>query len=80
MAEVLSLEEARRARLELRQVSLDHAVMHPALRWLAGDDGHAHRRTRAGVTACGLSGPLTLADTDRRPCRDCYTERVQPAS
>lgn len=50
------------------------APMHPALRWtpiFAGNE-HQHRRTSAGHTACGLPGPLTLAETTLPHCDRCW--------
>lgn len=72
MGEVVSLAEARRARTERRRALAEHAVMHPALRWLAGGDGLAHRRTRDGRTVCGTAGQLVLADADAEHCPHCY--------
>lgn len=52
------------------------APMHPALRWtpLLSDDTRQHRRTQAGNTACGLYGPLVLADPTDGHCPDCFPE------
>ena len=50
------------------------APMHPALRWrpvlLEGDK--QHRRGAGDHTACGLPGPLTLAEADLDYCTACY--------
>ena len=48
------------------------APMHPALRWTPVFAGHEaqHRRTPGGDTACGLPGPLTLADLTAQFCSD----------
>lgn len=80
MAEIASLDVARRRRLQTGRALAEHAVMHPSLRWTARSAEGAHRRTATGVTVCGLPGPLTLATRHDRPCRDCYTVPVAPAS
>lgn len=80
MAEIISLEDVRRRRSELGRALADGAVMHPALRWVSGGEPFAHRRTPGGVTVCGLSGPLTLAEAGARLCRDCYTVPVAATS
>lgn len=50
------------------------APTHPALRWtpaLAGSPMQ-HRRGHGDATACGLPGPLTLAETTDARCPDCF--------
>lgn len=80
MVEIVSLDAARRRRTELDRALADGAVMHPALRWVCGDDSYAHRRMPSGVTVCGLDGPLMLAEPSERLCRDCYTVPVAATS
>ena len=80
MAEITSLDTARRKRSQLNRALAENAVMHPSLRWTTTASTGAHRRTPTGETVCGLSGPLKLAHTDDRLCRDCYTVPVAPAS
>lgn len=73
MGEILGLEKARQARAERRRLLAKHAVMHPALRWLARrGNAQAHRRHPGGSTACGLPGPLILADKSFPFCPVCY--------
>ncbi|MEV8634253.1 hypothetical protein AB0395_21620 [Streptosporangium sp. NPDC051023] len=81
MGEVISLQQARRARYRRRLALAEHAVMHPALRWVTGEgDSVAHRRTPAGATACGVQGPLLLAAAGTGRCADCYPgARREPA-
>ncbi|MEW9530786.1 hypothetical protein [Microbispora sp. NPDC049125] len=72
MGEVVSLAEARAERARAAELS-SRVVMHPALRWVrAGDPVWAHRRLRDGRTACGKTGPLTLADRTVARCPGCY--------
>ena len=50
------------------------APNHPALRWTPvwnPDARGQHRRDGEG-TACGLAGPLTLAEPDDKRCPDCF--------
>jgi hypothetical protein len=79
MAEIVSLDAARR-RSHLTQALADGAVMHPALRWVCDGGPYAHRRMPSGMTVCGLSGPLMLAEPSERLCRDCYTVPVAATS
>ena len=73
MGEVVGLAEAQRRRAEVRRARAEQAVMHPALRWYAGDDiSRAHRRRHDGGTACGAEGPLVLADRNTAFCPLCY--------
>jgi hypothetical protein len=72
MGELASLSEARRQRLERRRLLAEQAPQHPALRWNGGAGPLAHRRARDGATACGIPGPLTLADLDDAYCPICY--------
>jgi hypothetical protein len=80
MAEIASLDAARRRRGELNRALADGAVMHPALRWTCDGAPYAHRRTRSGDTVCGLAGALVLAEPSERLCRDCYTVPVAATS
>ena len=72
MGEVIQLAQVRARRQERCRALAGHAVMHPVLQWTAGGSPAAHRRTRAGTTACGLPGPLTLADRGTERCPHCY--------
>jgi hypothetical protein len=80
MAEIVSLDSARRRRSRLGRAMADGALMHPALRWMDQCSPYAHRRLPGGVTVCGLSGPLRLAEPADRLCRDCYTVPVAATS
>lgn len=61
--------EARALRIE------EHAMRHPALRWVAGDVFYiAHRRTDDG-TACGAEGDLVLSPPGVPLCSECYPGR-----
>lgn len=67
------LVDLANARAERARVYEDLAVMHPALRWVAGSAWWvAHRRTLAGSTACGAAGSLILAPPGVPLCPDCY--------
>ncbi|MEQ7008334.1 hypothetical protein ABN028_19355 [Actinopolymorpha sp. B17G11] len=46
------------------------APNHPALRWWPANDAHQHRRSPGGedTTACGMPGPLFLADATAPRC------------
>lgn len=49
------------------------APMHPSFRWtpvLGDGPARQHRRTEDGNTACGLLGPLNLADGTEERCTD----------
>jgi hypothetical protein len=70
------LDQARQRRAERIRAAAEHATLHPALRWAAGDDGAAHRRTRDGRTVCGEPGPLVLADAGTELCPACYPSRT----
>lgn len=72
MGDVVSMINAREKRAQLRRALAHHAVMHPALRWVTETCGRAHRRIPGGYTACGIPGPLTLADRDAKFCTICY--------
>lgn len=54
------------------------APRHPALRWTPIIDGprRQHRRGDHGDTACGLAGPLTLAESTDARCPDCFPPRA----
>lgn len=69
------MAEAVTRRADRRRLLALHAAMHPALRWTAGDEPGAHRRTRAGIAVCGAAGPLLLAPPGADLCPDCYPER-----
>lgn len=72
----LGQHRAKRAARALRIE--EHAVRHPALRWVAGDKFYiAHRRTNAG-TACGAEGDLILAPPGVPLCSQCYPNRGTP--
>ncbi|MFB9880807.1 hypothetical protein ACFFMN_22895 [Planobispora siamensis] len=74
MGEVISIGRARQARVERRLALAEHAVMHPSLRWVTGnDDQVAHRRHSDGGTICGAAGPLLLAPTGANRCPHCYS-------
>lgn len=76
MGDLFSLEDARQARAARWRAVAGLAAMHPALRWVAGGDPYAHRRTLKAGTVCGLPGPLAAADTSRRLCPACYPPRA----
>lgn len=48
--------------------------LHPALRWTPIGSGtpRQHRRTAIGDTACGVAGPVTLAETSDPYCPSCF--------
>jgi hypothetical protein len=70
---VVDIEDLRRRRETRRLAAAALAPLHPALRWSA-EDGHAHRRTRAGGTACGAPGVLRLAPPQAALCPSCYRQ------
>jgi hypothetical protein len=55
------------------------APFHPALRWYpANGEALQHRRSVSDVdaTACGLAGPLMLAETTDGRCLHCFPKAV----
>lgn len=74
MGDVIDFDAARARRVQQRAAA---AVMHPALRWAAGEDqATGHRRAAATSTAwCGAAGTLTIAGSGARLCPDCYPGR-----
>jgi hypothetical protein len=73
---ICSLDDARERRRQRRLAAAEHAGWHPALRWLTPGSAPAHRRASDGGTACGESGPLTLASPGVDLCQDCYPARA----
>lgn len=76
MGDVVELAQARERRADHLREMVEQSVMHPALRWMTSETpGLAHRRRREGDTACGLDGPLVLAELDTERCAVCYPRR-----
>lgn len=47
---------------------------HPALRWRPLEGAELQHRRAGAQTACGLLGPLGLAESDWGRCPACYEE------
>jgi hypothetical protein len=79
VGKLIYLDAARGHRDNRLAAAALHARMHPALRWLVGDDSStAHRRTPLGRAVCGAPGRLLLADDPDTPlCGGCYPSAQQ---
>lgn len=73
MGTLIGLDNFRADRQTRLAEAAEHASLHPALRWIAGQTFWiAHRRDVEGAAACGSDGDLTLAPPGVPLCADCY--------
>jgi hypothetical protein len=74
VGKIVNIKAYAARRKRRRQAVMLCASLHPALRWIASEDRlQSHRRTPSG-TACGMSGPLELAQPNLPLCRACYRQ------